>query len=192
VNHEPKAKLASISIVIIVSMVLLTTAAIAQSDQARPASAALASHTTSLGTVLIKRTREGQFARSGELVACGPDEIVLETRLTYFEFAGICSDERGPACGGRLVSLTETCVADPASMQESAHVQSRTRICFDPTGRGACNEREQVALIANTSTSEGASNTLRNRTEVHAARAFEMDGRQVRILPGPMLVSGAM
>lgn len=191
-NHEPKAKLASISIVIIVSMVLLTTAAVAQSDQARPASAALASHTTSLGTVLIKRTREGQFARSGELVACGPDEIVLETRLTYFEFAGICSDERGPACGGRLVSLTETCVADPASMQESTHVQSRTRICFDPTGRGTCNEREQVALIVNTSSSEGASNTLRNRTEVHAARTFEMDGRQVRILPGPMLVSGAM
>ncbi len=191
-NHEPKAKPASISIGIIVSMVLLTTAAVAQSDQARRASAALASHTTSLGTVLIKRTRDGQFARSGELVACGPDEIVLETRLTYFEFAGICSDERGPACGGRLVSLTETCVADPASMQESAHVQSQTRICFDPTGRGACNKREQVALIANTSTSEGASNTLRNRTEVHAARAFEMDGRQVRILPGPMLVSGAM
>lgn len=191
-NHEPKAKLASISIVIIVSMVLLTTAAVAQSDQARPASAALASHTTSLGTVLIKRTREGQFARSGELVACGPDEIVLETRLTYFEFAGICSDERGPACGGRLVSLTETCVADPASMQESTHVQSRTRICFDPTGRGTCNEREQVALIVNTSSSEGASNTLRNRTEVHAARAFEMDGRQVRMLPGPMLVSAGM
>lgn len=191
-NHEPKAKLASISIVIIVSMVLLTTAAVAQSDQARPASAALASHTTSLGTVLIKRTREGQFARSGELVACGPDEIVLETRLTYFEFAGICSDERGPACGGRLVSLTETCVADPASMQESTHVQSRTRICFDPTGRGTCNEREQVALIVNTSSSEGASNTLRNRTEVHAARTFEMDGRQVRMLPGPMLVSAGM
>lgn len=191
-NQEPKNNAASNGIGIIASMVLLTTAAVAQSDQARAATAAFASHTTSLATVRIKRTQEGQFTRSGELVACGPGEMVLETRLIYLEFAGICSDERGPDCGGRLVSLTETCVADPASTQESAHVRSRTRICFDPTGNGTCNEREQVALIANTSTSEGASNTLRNRTEVHAARAFEMDGRQVRMLPGPLLLRGGM
>ena len=191
-NQEPRDRLISISIGILALTMMLISAAVAQSHQARAGAAALATHTTSLATVGIKRTAEGQFARTGELVVCESDEIVLETRLTYLEFAGICSDEHGPDCAGRLLSLTETCVADPASTQASARARSRTRICFDPTGNGTCNEREQVALISNTSTAEGASNTLRNRTEVHGVRAFEMDGRQVRMLPEPMLVGGGM
>ena len=191
--YRKKRSRAAIGSVVATALALLAAAAGAQAEPPQLGAAALAPRTTSLGNVRIKHTARGVPTHTGELVACADGQLVLETRLTYLEFAGLCSDEHGPSCAGRLISLTEICIADPMSSGESTSARSATRICYDPSGNGTCTRQEQVALIANTSTSvssSGTSSTLRNRTEVREARIFEMNGRAVRLLSAPTFATG--
>ncbi|MEE9253640.1 MAG: hypothetical protein V3U43_01775, partial [Pseudomonadales bacterium] len=179
-DQKTRCRLAAIAIGPAAALVLQAAAAGAQAEPPQIGAAALAPRTTSIGNVRVKHTARGELAHEGELVVCTVGEFVVETRLTYIEFAGVCSDEDGPSCAGRLISLTETCIANPTSPGQSGNAQSATRICYDPSGSSACTEQEQVALTANTSTSvisSGAGGTLRNRTEIRDARIFEMNGR---------------
>jgi hypothetical protein len=192
-NQTPKTRLGALAVGICALAILLSAAGVVtRPGQAQAATVVLAPQTSSIGNVGIKRGPGGELARAGELVNCESREIVLETRLTYLEFAGICSDAHGPQCAGRLVSLTETCITDPTLMGASANARSRTRICFDPQGEGACGASEQIALIVNTSRSEGSSSRLTNNTVIREARSFEMDGHEVRWLPDPLLASAGL
>ncbi|MEM8767725.1 MAG: hypothetical protein AAGE43_09800 [Pseudomonadota bacterium] len=134
----------------------------------------------------------------GELVDCTTEAVpgpILESRLTYLAFPGVCDDFSDRPCNGRLVAIFERCLSTEISLTETAiaggYTVSQLRICFDPLADpdlgidANCTSAEAVAHGASRgigrAEAEGASGEAQSVLSIDESRWFRIDERWTRV-----------
>lgn len=132
--------------------------------------------------------------RQGELIACDESDGVVFRNVFVFDYlAGVCDDQGDVPCAGRVTAISERCTLEPLDDfggQAGAlrgtyrtRAASVSRMCFDELG--ACTAADQVGVVSariqSVGTAGGLVGAVRSVSEVRSTRAFEIDGRTVRV-----------
>lgn len=172
--------------------------AVGQIPTAAPPADALRLNSVFHGTFIV------DLDRQGELIACDDSEGVVFRNVFVFDYlAGVCDDQGEVPCNERVTSIVERCTLAPlddfggqAGILRGTYrrgVASASRMCFDELG--ACTALDEIAVVTGRTQSVGTEGglvgTVRSVSEVRSTRAFEIDGRTVRVLSGTVYTDGS-